>query len=257
MSTINDATRAELASLEPTSIIELFELKTETQLHGVCEIYRFHAGVNAKQISGPVYWRNRPYTPWPVEAEGFEYDGKGALPRPKVRIANLPIEGSEVGSISAILLEINASFPGSDLAGARVTRIRTLARFLDPQNFPGNVNPWGPGDPSCELPREVYFIDRKSAETRELVEFELCAVFDLAGVRAPKRQCIRNACQWRYRSTECGYGGTSYWDEADQPVGTLEQDQCGKRLSSCKLRFGELGDLPFGSFPGVGQVFGV
>jgi hypothetical protein len=33
------------------------------------------------------------------------------------------------------------------------------------------------------------------------------------------------------------------------------EDVCGKRLSSCRVRFGDLADLPFGSFPGVGQAF--
>ena len=37
----------------------------------------------------------------------------------------------------------------------------------------------------------MFFIDRKSAENREVVEFELAAVFDLAGIRVPKRQCTR------------------------------------------------------------------
>ena len=36
--------------------------------------------------------------------------------------------------------------------------------------------------------------------------------------------------------------------------GTFE-DVCGKRLSSCEARFGTNVDLPFGSFPGVGQYF--
>ena len=41
------------------------------------------------------------------------------------------------------------------------------------------------------FPQEIYKIDRKSAENREVVTFELAAVFDLAGIRAPKRQCTR------------------------------------------------------------------
>lgn len=254
--TINDATRSEIATLTPSSVIELFELRTDTELHGACEVYRFHAGVNAKAVSGPVTWKNRQFTPWPIEAEGFEYDGKGTLPRPRVRIANIPTAGTQQGSISAVLLEINAFNPGSDLTGAKVTRIRTLARFLDAVNFEGDVNPFGTPDTTCELPQEVYFIDRKSLETREVVEFELASVFDLAGVRAPKRQCIKNSCQWKYRSVECGYSGTNYFNELNQSVGTLVEDVCGKRLASCKLRFGEFGDLPFGGFPGIGQTFG-
>jgi lambda family phage minor tail protein L len=71
-------------------------------------------------------------------------------------------------------------------------------------------------------------------------------------VRAPKRQCIANICQWVYRSTECGYTGSSYWDANDNVVGTLAADVCGKRLSSCKLRFGATSELPYGSFPGIG-----
>jgi len=53
------------------------------------------------------------------------------------------------------------------------------------------VNPFGTPDPTAEFPQEIYKIDRKSAENREVVEFELAAVFDLAGIRAPKRQCTR------------------------------------------------------------------
>jgi lambda family phage minor tail protein L len=63
---------------------------------------------------------------------------------------------------------------------------------------------------------------------------------------------IANICQWQYRSAECSYTGSSYWNAADQVVGTLAADRCGKRLSSCKLRFGDTAELPFGSFPGAG-----
>ena len=35
-------------------------------------------------------------------------------------------------------------------------------------------------------------------------------------------------------------------------VSTLAEDVCGKRVASCKLRFGDNGELPFGSFPGAG-----
>ena len=54
------------------------------------------------------------------------------------------------------------------------------------------VNTLGTPDPTAEFPQEIYKIDRKANENREIVEFELAAVFDLAGIRAPKRQCTRN-----------------------------------------------------------------
>ena len=95
-------------------------------------------------------------------------------------------------SISAILLTVNQTTAGNDLTGAKVVRIRTMARFLDAANFSGATNPFGTPDPTAEFPQEIYYIDRKKAENREVVSWELAAVFDLAGIRSPKRQCTRS-----------------------------------------------------------------
>lgn len=244
---VTTAVREELGKLNPSSIIELYEVTTCTRVHGVCDIYRFHAGVNAKQVTGHVVWAGETYYAWPVEAEGFEYTGNGSMPRPKIRIANVD------ATITTILLELAEFSYSADLAGARVARIRTLARFLDAVNFEGDVNPFGTPDPTASLPEEIYFVDRKSGETREVIEFELVSSLDLAGVRAPKRQTINNICQWRYRSAECGYTGFKYFDENDRSVLDPAKDVCGKRLVSCEARFGAGALLPFGSFPGIGQ----
>lgn len=80
--------------------------------------------------------------------------------------------------------------------------------------------------------RQVYFIDRLALENRDLIEFELASVFDLAGVRAPKRQCVTR-CQWKYRGEGCGYTGTNYFTANDVQVYDPAQDVCGKRISSC------------------------
>jgi len=53
------------------------------------------------------------------------------------------------------------------------------------------TNPLGTPDPTAEFPLEQYVIDRKSSENRDVVTFELAAVFDLVNVRAPKRQATR------------------------------------------------------------------
>ena len=53
------------------------------------------------------------------------------------------------------------------------------------------TNPLGTPDPTAEYPREIFQIDRKATENREVVSFELAAPSDMAGVRAPKRQCTR------------------------------------------------------------------
>jgi lambda family phage minor tail protein L len=217
---------SELQSAAPSAIIELFQLQLNVAQHGVNETHYFHSGSNLN-ANGQIVWAGQTYLRWPIEASGYEYNGQGQLPRPTLRIAN--VMG---GTITALIKTLP-----NGLEGAKVSRIRTLARYLDAVNFPGGVNPLGTPDPTAEFPREVFYIDRKATENIEVVEFEMCAAFDLAGVRAPKRQCISNICQWAYRGPECGYVGNAYFDANDNPVGTLAQDVCGKRLSSCEARF--------------------
>ena len=213
-----------LQEVAPGAIIELFELQLNTTQHGVNDVFRFHAGTSLNN-NGNVYWNGNQYIRFPIEADGFEYSGNGQLPRPKIRVSNI------LSTITAILLTLP-----DGLEGAKVTRIRTLARYIDAVNFPGGVSPYSP-DPTAEFPREIYYVDRKTIENRDVVEFELAAAFDLAGVRAPKRQCIANICQWKYRSAECGYAGTAYFDDDDNPVSTLAADVCSKRLTGCEARF--------------------
>jgi lambda family phage minor tail protein L len=83
---------------------------------------------------------------------------------------------------------------------------------------------------------------------------ELGPKLDLPGIEIPKRQLIGNICQWEYRSSECSYTGSNFWNVEDQSVSTLAEDRCGKRLDSCKLRFGNNAELPFGSFPTAGRT---
>ena len=174
----------DLQKINPSSVIELFTLQLSTALHGANTIYRFHAGTNYNS-NADIIWAGNTYNKMPIQAEGFAYQ-RGQLPRPNLTVSNA------LGTITAILLTVNETTAGNDLIGSTVTRIRTLARYLDAANFPGSSNPFGTPDPTAEFPQEIYKIDRKSAENREVVTFELAAVFDLAGVRAPKRQCTRS-----------------------------------------------------------------
>ena len=173
----------DLQKINPSAIIELFTITTDAALHGSAQTYRFHNGTNLN-ANADIIWAGNQYLKMPIQAEGFAFQ-KGQLPRPTLTISNA------LGTITAILLNVNQVTTGNDLTGATVTRIRTLARYLDAINFPGGTNPLGTPDPTAEFPQEIYKIDRKSTENREIVQFELAAVFDLAGIRAPKRQCTR------------------------------------------------------------------
>jgi len=137
--------------------------------------------------SQDIVWQSNTYTRMPCEAKGFKYSGEGKLPRPTLAFSNL------LGSITSILLLVNQTTPFSDLSGAKVTRRRTLARFLDEENFPSNINPYKVGsvDPTAEMPKEIYFIERKITENRDIVQFELISTFDLAGIGAPKKLVTR------------------------------------------------------------------
>ena len=226
----------ELAKLNPSAIIELFELHLDNTLHGSTDVYRFHAGSNAA-IDGNVVFNGNTYTRIPVVAEGFEFTNTGTLPRPTLTISNLD------GTMTTLLLLVNATTAGNDLGGAEVRRIRTLKKFLDGESA---------ADPNAKFPDERWYVDRKANESRDSVTFELASKFDLAKQKLPKRQIVANVCQWVYRSAECSYAGSNYFDVDGNSVSTLAADVCGKRVGSCKLRFGDTAELPFGSFPGAG-----
>jgi len=225
----------EIQKLAPSAIIELFKIDL-TSLGG--DIYYFHAGTN--ELKANITWNSQVYTRFPVEAEGFNYNINGQLPRPILRVSNI------FGSITSILLVYN------DMLGAKVTRIRTLLKFLDAVNFTGGVNPTA--DPTAELENDVYYIDRKANENKNFVEFELSSSIDVQGVKLPLRQIIQNVCTWKYRSAECSYSGSNYFDVNDVSVVSSGDDVCGKRLSSCKARFGSTSPLPFGGFPSAGLI---
>ena len=178
-----DPVFSEVQKINPSAIIEFFTL----QLNNLYMVQQQFIDFMLDQIlnaNGEIVWAGNSYQRFPIEATGFAYQ-RGQIPRPKLVVSNA------LGTISAILLTVNATTTGNDLTGATVTRIRTMARFLDAVNFPNNSNPLGTPDPTAEFKRQIYTIDRKSAENREIVEFELAGAIDMAGVRAPKRQCTR------------------------------------------------------------------
>src|SRR5690606_40429208 len=69
------------------------------------DLFYFHAGTNA--LTQPIVWQGQTYQPLPIMVEGFTYDGQGALPRPKLKIANV------TKIVSAFLANYD------DLVGAR------------------------------------------------------------------------------------------------------------------------------------------
>ncbi|MGR5160215.1 phage minor tail protein L, partial [Vibrio owensii] len=98
----------------------LYELQLTAAVNGIDTTFFYHAGTN--ELLGDVVFNGLTYQAVPVEVEGFDMTGKGAIPRPTFRIANAN------SSISALLALYNP------LQG-KVTRIRTCKKFLDAVNF--------------------------------------------------------------------------------------------------------------------------
>ena len=202
----------ELQKPNPTAIIELFQIDLIENIHyvrlpsGLATVddtsYFFHAGTN--QGLGAIKWTQgdlnntlRNYIPLPVKAEGFRF-GRGQLPRPTLTFSNAySLITNILAAVNDVSINIAGAIAGNglinnDLTGARVTRKRTLEKYLPPINYT-TVPSYNAFDSTFpEFPQEVYFIDRKSEENSEIVQFELAANFDLAGVKAPRRLVTRD-----------------------------------------------------------------
>lgn len=214
--------------------VELFEL--DLTPFGA-ELLRFHGGVN--EYMQPIIWQGNEYTPFPVEATGFAKSSTGTVPRPSLKIANIN------GAVSQILMATG------DIEGARFVRKRTKVMYLDAVNFlAGNPT----ADPLSCLPDDVFYISQKKSENIRMIEFELAPSTDLQGVMIPNRQINASYCPFTYRSEECGYTGGACATENDIATTDIAIDQCSKKLSGCKMRFGANGELPFGGFPSSSLV---
>ena len=78
---------SELQKINPSTIVELFQLELNTTIHGSNTKYYFHNGTNNNENSNVIF-DNIEYTKMPIEADGFEFNGK-QLPRPRLTISNI------------------------------------------------------------------------------------------------------------------------------------------------------------------------
>ena len=190
---------SELQSLTPSAKIELFVMQLIEGTHyatgnptSVPTVFRFHAGTNMNTNSN-IVWQGNTYEKFPITAEGFAFEGRGQIPRPTLTMSNSGgiTRSGQVITVTDLLILVNLITPHNDLINAKITRLQVLASSLDAANFPGNNNPFGTPN-SNELPQEVFFIDRKQAENRSTVQFELVSRLDQQNKKLPKRQVTRN-----------------------------------------------------------------
>lgn len=199
----------------------------------------------AQLLKVPVFNSNA-YTPIPVKAEGFEKDGTGTFPRPKITVSNL------FGEASALNQAYN------NLSGATVTRRVVFADFLDNGSDP---------DPLAVAPPDIYTVDRKALSNGTITTYELSSALDQSGVMLPGRQVLRDTCPWVYRTWDegagafdysratCPYVGGPMFDVNGDAVVDEGDDKCSRKLATgCRMRYPKNVDSPFGGFPMVGRL---
>ena len=243
---VTSATANEAISLSQTqqqfnvgTLITLFTIDA-TSIGG--SLYRF---CPMSESSAIVVWQGNDYPPIACQSEDWEINGQGKLPTPKLRVSNV---GGLFGSFVIAL---------QDLVGSTVTRYRTFQKFLDGQEF---------ADPTVFFEPDIYIIQRKTAHTKEMVEWELSSPLDQENVYLPSRVVLKYNCTQIYRiwdpvalafnyaNVTCPFNGSQNGNKSYDENGNLTTDPndvCGRLDSDCALRFpGQ--PLPTWAFPGVG-----
>lgn len=232
-------------------LITLFQIDL-TKFGG--SVYYFTNNIFEEHI--PIIFGQKEYYYLPIAVENIDIGTDSGPAQPRLTIATAG------GPVQALISQYK------DLRGAKVTRIRTFAEFLDqiPDGTGGViVNPGA--DSTAVLPIDYFVVDRKVASNKTMAEFQLTAPIDQDGVQIPLRVIKKRYCDLVYRrwdgtaftynntSNPCPWGkevsdGGNYFDVYDEPC-TAAEDRCSKTIGGCVLRFGKDRGLPFGGFPGV------
>jgi lambda family phage minor tail protein L len=189
----------EAVSLNPTAVIDLFQLDLRpvgAVLTGNWNgVLYFHSGNQINRTD--IIFQGVEYAQWPVDTKGFEWSTAATQPRPQVTFSNV------LGPFT----QMNLQYGG--LVNAKLTRIRTFAKFLD--GMPE-------ADSSAYFPPESWVINRKVQEDREVCVYELANPMDVEDISLPRRIVLADQCRWLYRGDGCGYTGTALFDINNFPL---------------------------------------
>lgn len=208
---------AELFNLTPSSIIELFEIDVSNLYSdqyntsdSALNIFRFHSNLKLNNIgnkSNNIIWRGNIYYAVAIQAKGFEFNSKGSIATPTLSIV---IGDENIQKLTELKTAIKQL---GDLTGAVVKRYRTFAKFLDADNWDINGLPNGyTPDSNAYLTEDIYYIDRKTADNKNVLEYELTSLANLEGLKLPNRLVLADRCPFVYRGEGCLY---EYYDSSD------------------------------------------
>jgi len=197
-----------LLSLEPSAIIDLYIIYPDI-INSPESFAPIH---NGSIFEKGVIWQGTTYIPVAIEIDGFEVNADGKVNRPKIKISNKDY------FVTTMLKK------HSDFKNARITRKRTLVKFLDDENFDGG-NPYGESDSSAQISEEQYVISQKSQENKIYVEFELTSPLDLDNFQVNSRRIVGKYCYWKYRGDGCQYNGSPIQKEDGRPFADIYEKQ--------------------------------
>jgi lambda family phage minor tail protein L len=186
------------------AIVEMFDVDLSPITNDPADIYYFTNQL--KEDGTKVQWKGNIYEPLPILAAGYDKNTNGQIAQPSLTVANV------LGTFTQVVRSFD------DLVGGKVTRRRTLQKYLDgsPQ-----------ADTLQEFPVDIFYIERKTQETALAITWQLTSILDLEGVRLPRRVITQNLCLWKYRSSECGYTGAPVFNSRDEVISTAGQTAQG------------------------------
>ncbi len=207
----------EVASVE--SLIKAFRAVNFTyNANATSKIFRFHN--NLKLVNRNITFNGKIFAALPIEVSGFEISSNGTLPVPKLTMVSISDGDEFFSNFKMFIRYLNG------LVGAKVTRIRTFLKYIDAENFYSNWNTSSNclsqtgltlvneqlvpphdfcPDPNAIFPKDVFYVDRKSLESKGIIELELASLIDVQGILLPARVVMEKKCPWQYRGEGCCY----------------------------------------------------
>ena len=182
------------------AIVEMYDIDLSPITGDAGDVFYFTNQL--KEDDTRIQWKGNIYDALPIISAGYELNTTGQIAQPTLTVAN----------IFGTFTEIIDSY--DDLVGAKITRRRTFAKYLDGEPL---------ADTLQEFPVDVFYIERKTQETALTITWQLGSVMDLEGLQLPRRVITQNHCLWRYRSSECGYVGAPVFNVNDQLITTTGQ----------------------------------
>lgn len=145
------------------------------------------------------------YQKFPIKHEYISENAQGEIDSVKISLSN----------VSRLIQSYLEDF---GLRGKKVSIKQVWANKLD--------------DPDSFI-EDIFYIDNYTTDQNN-AEFVLTSKFDVLSITLPLRVYSRNYCQWKFKSTECGYSGA--------------ETSCDKTKTRCK----EIGNFQrFGGFPSI------